>query len=697
MSAVEQKFRKEIEVEQLWAVTEHGGYVFASMLLVSATLVFGLWATARHDRLLLWITGLTVINLLKWLALHHYHRHKDILFTDLAEFKRVTLVFAVLTGLCWGLCVVWFLEPSQPGNGLLIGMTLSIEIIGAMLTWMSYAPAILAISLPPALPLIIAMYLQGSPVFLAIAMILSILTCLGVTSSKKLSGTHRQALQLGFENVLLRQESEEKSLLLETTLENMRQGICMSDKDDRLRMWNKPFLQLLEETGSRVETDANLSAILAGITPPIVLGANDRAEYRLPNGQVYEIQLGELTQGGRVLTFTDITGLINREQAVEKARKDAEQANAAKTRFLAAASHDLRQPIHALGLFFGELSARVYSSDTAKVISQIEASIDSINSMLSALLDISKLDAGIVKPALETVDLDALFMRLQGEFDVLALENHNELRVRHTAARVKSDPAMLERMLRNLLSNAARYTENGRILLAARRRGKQVAIQVMDTGCGIPENQLDEIFAEFHQLQNAARDRQKGLGLGLSIVKRLAKLLRHEVKVSSVLGRGSCFTIILPAAAVIKNEGEGPHTLAIADFQSGNRLAGCSILVVDDDSTVLAGMHGLLRQWGCQVIAANSQEQAIEQLAAHPEKITLLIIDYRLEDNVSGLDVAKNLQDHLGYPFEVLMITGDTGPERLREANASGYPLLHKPVVPAKLRSTLLYLISGMK
>jgi signal transduction histidine kinase len=695
MQTVEQRFHKEIEVEQLWAVTEHGRYVFFTMVLISLTLIFGLWNTVNHDKLLLWFALLNIINLFKWLALNHYHNHKEIMFTNLAEFKCVTLVITALTGLCWGLCVIWFLNPSQPGNALLIGMTLSIEIVGAMLTWTSYIPAIIVISLPAALPLITMIFLQGDNIFIATSVVLTILTCLGITSSKKLSGTLYQTLLLNYENVNLRQETEEKSLLLKMTLENMRQGISMADKDGRLRMWNAPFSQLLGDVGRRVVNNANLSELLAATDPPIVLGSKDRMEYRLSNGQVYEIQLAELSQGGQVLTYTDITGLIQREQAVEKARKEAEQANAAKTRFLAAASHDLRQPIHALGLFFGELSARVLGPETSKVIGQIEDSIESINSMLNALLDISKLDAGIVKPTLETVNLDELFMRLQTEFKAMVLENHNELRVRHTLAIVKSDSAMLERILRNLLGNAARYTENGRILLAARRRGETCDIQIIDTGFGIPENQLDEIFAEFHQLQNTARDRHKGLGLGLSIVKRLGKLLNHEITVRSHFGRGSCFTINLPCSSIAR-KCEWPRE-GMDDFLSGNRLAGSRILVIDDDMTVLSGMQGLMTQWGCKVYTADSQEKALEQLIKISQKITLLIVDYRLANNVSGLDIAQNLRIQLGYHFEILMITGDTGPERLREADASGYPLLHKPVVPAKLRSTLLYLISTIK
>jgi signal transduction histidine kinase/CheY-like chemotaxis protein len=377
---------------------------------------------------------------------------------------------------------------------------------------------------------------------------------------------------------------------------------------------------------------------------------------------------------------------------LEKALSEAEHANAAKTRFLAAASHDLRQPIHALGLFFAELSDRVYNTETATLIGQVGDSIGVINSMLNALLDVSKLDAGVVKPTFEAVDLYELFSRLQAEFLPLAFENHNQLKIRPTAARVKSDSAMLERILRNLIGNALRYTLNGRVLVATRKRGKRLIIQVYDTGSGIPDDQLENVFIEFHQLQNPARDRHQGLGLGLAIVKRLAKLLNHEIKVSSRTGHGSCFSIFLPVA--FESIPYGPGKLVIKE--ASNLLVGYQILVVDDDKAILEGMQGLLTRWGCHVVTADSQTEAIDMLTAESQKIHLLIIDYRLPNNVSGIDIARSIQNLLPYPIAVLIITGDTGPERLREADASGYPLLHKPVEPAKLRSTLQYLATKL-
>ncbi|NOT12489.1 MAG: response regulator [Methylococcaceae bacterium] len=685
MEIIEKKFQKEIEIERLWIATEQGRYVFFALLFISLLLVFGLWDMASHRLLLIWFGMLTSLNFCRWMVLQFFYNHKSVLTANIQRVKRFLMFSAALVGLCWGMAAVWFLVPSQPTNVMIMVITLNIEVIGGVLTWFCYLPAAIAILVPIALPLVYFLLLEGGKAYIATSLILSLLTILALKSSLNIAKMLNHALNLNFENAALRKESEEKSLLLETALENMSQGISMSDQDDRLRMWNQQFTNLLGGTGAKVFTDAKLSALLEAADPPLILSTDGGAEYQMHNGQVYEIRQAQLTQGGRVLTYTDISDRIKREQALEK-------ANAAKTRFLAAASHDLRQPIHALGLFFAELSDRVYSPETALVIGQIDDSIAAINSMLNALLDISKLDAGVVKPCLEPAPLGELFTRLCTEFQPIALENQNELHLRPTLAIVNTDPAMLERMLRNLISNALRYTEKGRILVAARWRGQKIEIQVRDNGSGIPEDQLEEIFVEFHQLQNPARDRRQGLGLGLAIVKLLGQLLHHEVKVASRLGQGSCFSITLPLAhqsidAESKLSAEKPSLL-------NNILAGRLVLVLEDDIAVLEGMRGLLTRWGCHVITAGSSIEAEEKLAIIEQPLDLLLVDYRLPDNVSGIEVARQLQIRLGYPVAVLILTGDTGPDRLREADASGYPLLHKPVQPAKLRSSMQYLLS---
>ncbi len=695
MNSVEQKFQDEIEVERLWVTTEQGEYVVFTILPISLLLVFGLWDTATHTLLLFWFSLHTAINLFRWRVLRFYQTHKDALIADIRKFKYLMLLGSVLTGFCWSLGIVWFLQPSDPINVLVICIPLFVQVVGAMFTWFCYLPAVITISLPPMLLLITRLLLHGDKIYIAIAFIFSLMTAMILTTSVRLLKMLNHALRLNFENAALRQESEEKSMLLETALENMNQGISMADKDDRLRMWNRQFTDFMDATGVRVENEANLATLLTAADPPIPVHANVWTKYPLQNGQVYEIRHTELSQGGRVLTYTDISDLIKREKALEKARKEAEQANVAKTRFLAAASHDLRQPIHALGLFFAELSDRVYSPETALVIRQVEDSIEAINSMLNALLDVSKLDAGVVKPVIEPLPLAELFERLQAEFQPIALENHNELRIRPTLAVVNTDPAMLERMLRNLIGNALRYTENGRVLVTARPRGAYVVCQIWDNGSGIPKDQLDDIFIEFHQLQNPARDRRRGLGLGLAIVKRLANLLQHDIKVASHFGRGSCFSLTLPLAS--KTTTREAVKLSEKACLPNNSLFGLDVLVLDDDISVLESMHGLLSHWGCHVISAGSPSEAVDKVAASLRKPQLLIIDYRLTDNVSGIDVARNLQNRFGYPIAVLIITGDTAPERLREADASGFPLLHKPVQPAKLRSTLQFLMSKLR
>lgn len=233
-------------------------------------------------------------------------------------------------------------------------------------------------------------------------------------------------------------------------------------------------------------------------------------------------------------------------------------------------------------------------------------------------------------------------------------------------------------------------TEKGRVLVAARPRRKKIEIQIIDNGPGIPEEQLDEVFIEFHQVGNPARDRRQGLGLGLAIVKRQANLLKHGLKLVSQLGRGSRFSITLPMAQLVPVDSE-PQAI---ETRITSSFKNCSVLVLDDDQDVLQGMRGLLTHWGCQVIAASSPGEAFNQLDESQNDPQLFIVDYRLQDNVSGIEVAKKMQLYLDQPASILIITGDTGPDRLREAEISGFPLLHKPVQPAKLRSTLQYLFS---
>jgi PAS domain S-box-containing protein len=559
---------------------------------------------------------------------------------------------------------------------------------GGTVAFSSYPLAYITFAVPILTSLATVLVLRGGKVGIALAILVALNLVINLIY---LSNVHRvlnESLRLRFENIALRRETEEKSALLETTLQNMQQGISVVDQDGRLRMWNQHFLDLLGLGHRQPDDHQPLDTVLQTADPPLSSASGKRIEYRRSNGVVIEILQNAMPDGGRVLTYTDISDRKRREEALEAARQVAEQANTAKTRFLATASHDLRQPIHALGLFFAVLAERVRNAETGPIIEQIEDSIDAIDAMLNTLLDISKLDAGVVQPKVGAVAVAGLFQRLETEYQSLARETGNSLRIRPCQAIVQSDAAMLERMLRNLISNALRYTIKGRVLVAARHRGAKLRIEVYDTGSGIPANQLDDIFQEFYQLGNPERDRRQGLGLGLAIVKRGAALLGHDITVRSRLGRGSCFAITVPLARKLPHQGPLP-----APALPGLELKDRRVLVLDDDSAILAAMAGLLKGWGCQVSTAASLEEAREKIVTSAPPPELLIVDYRLRGQASGLNTAAALQSILGHRVPVLVITGDTAPDRLREAQASGYPLLHKPVQPARLRSIMRHLI----
>ncbi len=365
-------------------------------------------------------------------------------------------------------------------------------------------------------------------------------------------------------------------------------------------------------------------------------------------------------------------------------------ANQAKSRFLAAASHDLRQPMHALGLFVAQLRQMVGSPKARRVVEQAAASARAMEQLLDALLDISKLDAGVLTPHVEDFALESLLTRMQATFEPAAAARGLRLRAIPSHLVARSDPVLLERIVMNLVSNAVRNTDHGGVVIGCRRRGTKVRIEVWDSGRGIPEDKLAEIFQEFVQLANPERDRNKGLGLGLAIVERLALLLGHRIDLRSKPGKGSVFAVELPAG-----EANRVNALPRALHGTNRQLRGAFVVVVDDEGLVRDGMCGLLTDWGCHVIAAASGDEAIGELQARSRIPDLIISDYRLRDGETGLDVIRRLQGPPGKPVPALLISGDTAPERLREATASGHHLLHKPVQPAKLRAMLSHLLGA--
>jgi two-component system, sensor histidine kinase len=379
-----------------------------------------------------------------------------------------------------------------------------------------------------------------------------------------------------------------------------------------------------------------------------------------------------------------LDALERERQEVLLARDRAEDASRAKSRFLAAASHDLRQPLHALALYSGALSLRAPDSGCAELVTQIDNTVSSLSALFESLLDISKLDAGAVKPELKRIDVSAVIDRIKSEFRAIAQEKGLEFLVSSSDATVETDPVLFERILRNLVDNAIKYTENGTVELSTNVVGNGLRIAVTDTGPGIPEAERERIFEEFYQIGNSERDRRQGLGLGLALVRRLAKLLDIPLEMTSEAGSGSTFAVTLPRVARVASA-ERQHVAPAAPAATGE-LAGAHILVLDDEPAVRLGMRALLEVWGCQVTACSGHVEAERMIAKYSLQPDVIIADFRLREHETGIEAVRKLRAILGN-VPALLISGDTAPERLSEAQASGIPLLSKPVNPETLKA----------
>jgi len=371
--------------------------------------------------------------------------------------------------------------------------------------------------------------------------------------------------------------------------------------------------------------------------------------------------------------------LITLRYQLSAQKQTAERANMAKSRFLAAASHDLRQPLHALSLFIAVLDGRIKDEENRKIIADVNRSLGALNDLFDALLDISRLDANVIEPHIQNFSLWEIFARLASEYHSEAEAKGLVLRFPDKDIAVYSDPALLELILRNLVSNAIRYTSHGSITVttAMTDTGK-VKLQVADTGIGIPQNCQTEIFQEFYQVDNPERDRTKGIGLGLAIVKRLADLLQHKITVESKPGDGSVFTIALEAGDLEKIPQQqiltprGPSPL--------ETLQDTNVLLLDDEMAIRDSMSLLLEEKGCHVLAATSCDEVLDKLRQKNFVPDVLIVDYRLQGGKTGIGGIKAITEYFGFDIPALIITGDTAPEILRAAKASGHTLLHKPV-----------------
>lgn len=366
----------------------------------------------------------------------------------------------------------------------------------------------------------------------------------------------------------------------------------------------------------------------------------------------------------------------------------AERANMAKTRFLAAASHDLRQPVQTIEFFLDALNHDLKDHPSRPLLDRIRIAGRGLETLLNALLDVSKIDAAAIHPEKSHFPAADLLGRLHADFMPLANARGLDLRVVPSRTWLHSDQALLERILRNFMSNAIKYTPHGKVLLGCRREKGTIRIEVHDSGIGIPQQAQKEVFREFYQLDNPERDREKGLGLGLSIAHGLASLLEHSLQLQSELGRGSVFSVTVPNGMPQPIK---PNASAMAMIHDA--LRGKTVLLIDDDASIRDGAAEMLERWDCAAVTAGSASEALELIGMSGFSPDAIIADYRLRDGLTGVDAIHALHASLGK-VPAAILTGDTAPDRLNEARASGFPLAHKPLTTAKLRTLLSGLLS---
>lgn len=507
--------------------------------------------------------------------------------------------------------------------------------------------------------------------------------------------------------------------LLQSTLDNLTQGVAVVDADLRLVGWNRRYQALFDLPESILRIGEPVETVLrynAGRN--VGIGAEEaqewverrlahlraktshRAERQLPDGRYLEIRGEPMPGGGFVTTFTDISDfktaqedlaranveleerVAYRTRELQAARAEAESANLSKTRFLAAASHDLMQPLNAARLFLTAAAPHVSEPEPTELMSGIEQSLTSMEDLLGSLLDISKLDAGVLPMQLRRFPLQDILGALETQFGVIARERGLTLRVHPTSLWVNSDPALVRRILQNLLSNALRYTSAGRVVLGVRRCGELARVEVLDTGPGIPQRDVGRIFQEFQRLTGHDARGERGFGLGLAICRRIATLLGAPLTVRSVVGRGSAFVLELPRT----EQGVSMPTPPTARRSAGD-LEGLRILCIDNDIPVLKAMQALLRAWGCRVdLAADSQAARAYMAAEQPD---VVIADYHLDNGETGVELLEELRSTHARAFAAFVVTADHGGEADAAASAAGYRVLKKPVRPAALRALL--------
>src|SRR5690554_1830022 len=514
--------------------------------------------------------------------------------------------------------------------------------------------------------------------------------------------------------------------LLQGAIENITQGISVVDRSLRLVAWNSRYLKLFDYPDDLIKVGRPVADIIRHNAEKGLCGPGDidhhvskrlhwmrqgnahTSERMFPNGRVIELIGNPMPGGGFVMSFTDITAFRQAENALKEANESLEQrvsertrelselnialrdakhvaenANESKTRFLAAVSHDLMQPLNAARLFSAALSHQeALPEDAQELVKNLDSSLRSAEDLISDLLDISRLESGRITPHCQPLALGPWLEALGAEFTALAEQQGIDFRLRSTSLNIISDPRLLRRIVQNFLTNAFRYA-NGSVLLGVRRKGSNVRIDVWDRGQGIPEDKLQFIFEEFKRLDSHQTREEKGLGLGLAIADGLSKVLGHHIEVRSWLEKGSVFSITVPMFHGHLNSSTAPVK---SDTSSLQPLAGLRVLCIDNESSILAGMHSLLSRWGCEVITASNREECASMIE---QGITpdLALVDFHLDGGDTGIALMLWLREQMNAAVPGIVISADGRPELLKQIHAAGLSFLAKPVKPAALRA----------
>ncbi len=541
-------------------------------------------------------------------------------------------------------------------------------------------------------------------------------------------------------------ELAEKSVLLQASIDNLSQGVAVYSSDLQLVAWNQRFVDLLQLprelvrlgmpfgdylkfNAERREYESDGGRSIEERLQQATASSAFFFEYIRPNGRVLEVRRNPMPNGGFVTTYTDITARrkaavqlseakenlearvrertaelsdlneklrleiaerLDVEEELRLATAAAEEANLSKTRFLAAASHDLLQPLNAARLFISTLQEEQLTEKVGRLVNQTDSALQGVENLLSTLLEISKLDANAIPVRLSEFSIGDVLKRLAAEYQPFITDSPLELRIVQSTAMVKSDRKLVERILRNFVSNAIRYTDRGKILIGCRRRQGRLTVQVSDTGMGIQAGDLDAIFDEFHQLKQTELNRGGGVGLGLAIVKRIANTLDIPVSVTSKPGCGSTFAVEIPSAS----QSVKPTPVKKQVVQSIEMpLHGSSVLVIDNEASIREGMYHLLGSWGCEVFTASGLEEVRRLIESGQYVPDFVVADYHLDHQMTGVEILLYLQSEYRIRVPSIVVTADRSDEMRNQVSRAGFRILHKPLKPHRLRAWMAHSI----